>query len=283
MANGTKSLALFCDFENIALGVRDANFARFEIGEVLERLLVKGNIVVKKAYCDWERYKDFKRAMHEASFELIEIPHVRQSGKNSADIRMVVDALDLCYTKAHVDTFVIISGDSDFSPLVSKLRENNKEVIGVGVKNSTSDLLIANCDEFIYYDDLIRVVERRKPGKKKVARKESEEKPGEEKSAAGRPEAGEEKAAAGRQEAREEKAFELVLETIDDLYSERGDEEKIWGSMIKQALKRRKPGFNESYHGFRSFGKLLEEMASRGLLTMDHDQKSGGYIITGVT
>jgi len=271
MANGTKSLALFCDFENIALGVRDANFSRFEIGEVLERLLVKGNIVVKKAYCDWERYKDFKRDMHEASFELIEIPHVRQSGKNSADIRMVVDALDLCYTKAHVDTFVIISGDSDFSPLVSKLRENNKEVIGVGVKNSTSDLLIANCDEFIYYDDVIRVSERRKPIKKKTARKESEDKPGEEKSAA------------GRQEAREESAFELVLETIDDLYSERGDEDKIWGSMIKQALKRRKPGFNESYHGFRSFGKLLEEMASRGLLTMDHDQKSGGYIITRVT
>lgn len=274
MANGTKSLALFCDFENIALGVRDANFARFEIKEVLERLLVKGNIVVKKAYCDWERYKDFKRAMHEASFELIEIPHVRQSGKNSADIRMVVDALDLCYTKAHVDTFVIISGDSDFSPLVSKLRENNKEVIGVGVKNSTSDLLIANCDEFIYYDDLIRVSEQRKPGKKKTARKESDDKGTEEKA--------EEKATGVKQEAREEKAFELVLETIDDLYSERGDEEKVWGSMIKQALKRRNPGFNESYHGFRSFGKLLEEMAARGMLTMDHDQKSGGYIITGV-
>ena len=275
MANGTKNLALFCDFENIALGVRDANFARFEIKEVLERLLVKGNIVVKKAYCDWERYKDFKRDMHEASFELIEIPHVRQSGKNSADIRMVVDALDLCYTKAHVDTFVIISGDSDFSPLVSKLRENNKEVIGVGVKNSTSDLLIANCDEFIYYDDLIRVSERRKPGKKKVARKEVEEKSADEKTS-------DEKASASQKAAREEKAFELVLETIDDLYSERGDEDKIWGSMIKQALKRRQPGFNESYHGFRSFGKLLEEMAARGMLTMDLDQKSGGYIITGV-
>jgi len=275
MANGTKNLALFCDFQNIALGVRDANFARFEIKEVLERLLVKGNIVVKKAYCDWERYKDFKRDMHEASFELIEIPHVRQSGKNSADIRMVVDALDLCYTKAHVDTFVIISGDSDFSPLVSKLRENNKEVIGVGVKNSTSDLLIANCDEFIYYDDLIRVSERRKPGKKKVARKEVEEKGGDERVA-------EEKASATQKAAREEKAFDLVLETIDDLYSERGDEDKIWGSMIKQALKRRQPGFNESYHGFRSFGKLLEEMAARGMLTMDLDQKSGGYIITGV-
>ncbi len=280
MANSTKNLALFCDFENIALGVRDANFARFEIKEVLERLLVKGNIVVKKAYCDWERYKDFKRDMHEASFELIEIPHVRQSGKNSADIRMVVDALDLCYTKAHVDTFVIISGDSDFSPLVSKLRENNKEVIGVGVKNSTSDLLIANCDEFIYYDDLIRVSERRKPGKKKTARKGAEEKGTEEK---GTEEKGiEEKTTTGRQEAREEKAFELVLETIDDLYSERGEEDKIWGSMIKQALKRRQPGFNESYHGFRSFGKLLEEMAARGMLTMDLDQKSGGYIITGV-
>jgi len=152
----TKNMALFCDFENIALGVRDANYAQFDISKVIERLLLKGNIVVKKAYCDWGRYKEFKATMHEASFELIEIPHVRQSGKNSADIRMVVDALDLCYTKSHVDTFVIISGDSDFSPLVSKLRENNKIVIGVGVKNSTSDLLIANCDEFIYYDDLVR-------------------------------------------------------------------------------------------------------------------------------
>src|SRR5713226_8402114 len=151
-----RSLAVFCDFENIALGVRDAKYAQFDMQKVLARLLLKGNIVVKKAYCDWERYKEFKAAMHEAAFELIEIPHVRQSGKNSADIRMVVDALDLCYTKAHVDTFVIISGDSDFSPLVSKLRENNKVVIGVGVKNSTSDLFLNNCDEFIYYDDLVR-------------------------------------------------------------------------------------------------------------------------------
>jgi uncharacterized protein (TIGR00288 family) len=266
MANGTKNLALFCDFENIALGVRDANYARFEIREVLERLLVKGNIVVKKAYCDWERYKGFKADMHEASFELIEIPHVRQSGKNSADIRMVVDALDLCYTKAHVDTFVIISGDSDFSPLVSKLRENNKIVIGVGVKNSTSDLLIANCDEFIYYDDLIRAVERRKPqAKKTAARKETEEKPPK-----------------GGKEGRAEKAFEQVLETIEDLFEERSDEDKLWGSMVKQALKRRQPGFNESYHGFRSFGKLLEEMEAKGMLKLEHDQKSGGYIITNV-
>jgi uncharacterized protein (TIGR00288 family) len=263
MATGTKNLALFCDFENIALGVRDANFARFEIDEILERLLVKGNIVVKKAYCDWERYKDYKQSMHEASFELIEIPHVRQSGKNSADIRMVVDALDLCYTKSHVDSFVIISGDSDFSPLVSKLRENNKEVIGVGVKNSTADLLIANCDEFIYYDDLIRYANRRKPKKKTNGRKENGDKNN-----------------AAQAEARAEQAFEQVLETIDDLLSERGAEDKIWGSMVKQALKRRKPGFNESYHGFRSFGRLLEEMEARGMLTLEHDQKSGGYIVT---
>lgn len=267
MANGTQNLALFCDFENIALGVRDANFARFEIEAVLERLLVKGNIVVKKAYCDWDRYKGFKAAMHEASFELIEIPHVRQSGKNSADIRMVVDALDLCYTKSHVDTFVIISGDSDFSPLVSKLRENNKVVIGVGVQNSTSDLLIANCDEFIYYDDLIRIAKQRKPVKKKTAEPKGN---------------GERSGKKGLQEARAEKAFEHVLETIDGLFSERGAEDKLWGSMVKQALKRRKPGFNESYHGFRSFGKLLEQMESRGMLTLEHDQKSGGYIITGV-
>src|SRR3982750_4919578 len=172
VSTDTHSMALFCDFENIALGVRDASYEKFDIGKVLERLLLKGSIVVKKAYCDWERYKGFKAAMHEASFELIEIPHVRQSGKNSADIRMVVDALDLCYTKSHVETFVIISGDSDFSPPVSKLRENNKVVIGVGVKNSTSDLLIANCDEFIFYDDLVREKKkRRRAAPKKAAAK----------------------------------------------------------------------------------------------------------------
>ena len=164
------NMAVFCDFENVALGVADAKYAKFDIGKVLERLLLKGSIVVKKAYCDWDRYKGFKPAMHEASFEMIEIPHVRMSGKNSADIRMVVDALDLCYTKSHVDTFVIISGDSDFSPLVSKLRENNKEVIGVGVKNSSSDLLVSNCDEFIFYDDLVREDE----AKRRAAHKRSE-------------------------------------------------------------------------------------------------------------
>jgi len=266
MPNKSRNLALYCDFENIALGVRDAKYARFDIEEVLERLLVKGNIVVKKAYCDWERYKDFKTDMHEASFELIEIPHLRQSGKNSADIRMVVDALDLCYTKSHVDTFVVISGDSDFSPLVSKLRENNKIVIGVGVKESTSNLLIANCDEFIYYDDIVRQAERRKPRKKKTN---------------GKKENGDETpVVVGKGQRREEKAFEWVLETLDDLFSERDPEEKVWGSMVKQALKRRKPGFNERYHGFRSFSELLEQMQEQKKLTLEHDQKSGGYIIT---
>src|SRR6202008_2707122 len=176
-----RNLAVFCDFENVALGVREAKYAQFDMQKVLERLLAKGSIVVKKAYCDWERYKDFKAGMHGASFELIEIPHVRQSGKNSADIRMVVDALDLCYTKAHVDTFVILSGDSDFSPLVSKLRENNKAVIGVGVKNSTADLLTSACDEFIFYDDLVREEakkqKRRAPRESKAAAKESAPKP----------------------------------------------------------------------------------------------------------
>jgi len=268
MTNKTTNLALYCDFENIALGVRDAKYARFDIKEVLERLLVKGNIVVKKAYCDWERYKDFKADMHEASFELIEIPHLRQSGKNSADIRMVVDALDLCYTKSHVDTFVVISGDSDFSPLVSKLRENNKIVIGVGVKESTSNLLIANCDEFIYYDDIVRQSERRKPRKKRNNDKKEN--------------GDDAPAVTGRRQGREDQAFAWVLETLDDLLSERDPEEKVWGSMVKQALKRRKPGFNERYHGFRSFSELLEQMEERKMVTLEHDQKSGGYIIADV-
>ncbi len=254
------SMALFCDFENIALGVRDASYEKFDIGKVLERLLLKGSIVVKKAYCDWERYKAFKAPMHEASFELIEIPHVRQSGKNSADIRMVVDALDLCYTKGHVDTFVIISGDSDFSPLVSKLRENAKVVIGVGVKNSTSDLLIANCDEFIYYDDLVRA-KRKAPAKKSAAKSTGN-------------------GVAPKRSADEDQkleALELAVETIEALIAERGDEERIWGSMVKQALRRRKPGFNESFYGFGSFNELLEDAARHGLLMLERDEKSGGY------
>jgi uncharacterized protein (TIGR00288 family) len=280
------SLALFCDFENIALGVRDAKYDKFDIRPVLERLLVKGSIVVKKAYCDWDRYKQFKAGMHEAAFEMIEIPHVRQSGKNSADIRMVVDALDLCYTKEHIDTFVIISGDSDFSPLVSKLRENAKTVIGVGVKNSTSDLLMSNCDEFIFYDDLVAKQEparkrsRSRPKAKATGRKEAEERENVEKPAAA---PGEATAADARApEDRTQEGIDLVLETAEALYEERGERGNLWGSMVKQTLKRRRPGFNESSYGFQSFSDLLEEAQMRKLLTLELDEKSGGYIIRKV-
>ncbi|MGH8208026.1 MAG: NYN domain-containing protein [Steroidobacteraceae bacterium] len=268
------NLALFCDFENIALGVRDARYAQFDITRVLERLLLKGSIVVKKAYCDWERYKEFKGGMHQAGFELIEIPHVKQSGKNSADIRMVVDALDLCYTKPHVDTFVIISGDSDFSPLVSKLRENNKGVIGIGVKNSTSDLLIANCDEFIYYDDLVReqLKSRRSPRKRAAAQPAAAATPPPPAETDG-------KDADSKEEDKKQEAFDLVLATIEALLAERDAEDKIWGSMVKQTLKRRSPGFNEAYYGFRSFNRLLEEAAQRRLIGLERDDKSGGYVI----
>ena len=263
----TVSMAMFCDFENVALGVRDANYEKFDIKPVLERLLLKGSIVLKKAYCDWERYKGFKAAMHEANFELIEIPHVRQSGKNSADIRMVVDALDLCYTKSHVNTFVIVSGDSDFSPLVSKLRENAKYVIGVGVKQSTSDLLIANCDEFIFYDDLVREIQR------SAARRDAKSAPH---SAKRSPE--EDKKRKDELEARKSQAIDLAVATFDALIAERGDSGKIWASMLKEAIKRRKPDFNESYYGFRAFGNLLEEAQSRGLLDLGRDEKSGAYV-----
>jgi uncharacterized protein (TIGR00288 family) len=265
MANNADiaSMALFCDFENIALGVRDAQYEKFDIRPVLERLLAKGSIVVKKAYCDWDRYKSFKAAMHEANFELIEIPHVRQSGKNSADIRMVVDALDLCYTKAHVDTFVIISGDSDFSPLVSKLRENAKRVIGVGVKQSCSDLLVTNCDEFIYYDDLVRDREARRPSQRR------EREPGKR--------TPEDETGKAKAEERKSKAVDLVAATFADLMADRGESDRIWASVLKEVVKRRNPGFNESYYGFRSFGNLLEEAASRGLLGFGRDDK-GAYV-----
>jgi uncharacterized protein (TIGR00288 family) len=261
----TKNMAVFCDFENVALGVKDANYEKFDIGKVVEKLLLKGNIVVKKAYSDWNRYKTFKATMHEAAFELIEIPHVRQSGKNSADIRMVVDALDLCYTKAHVDTFVVISGDSDFSPLVSKLRENNKTVIGVGVKNSTSDLLTGSCDEFIYYDDLVR----RQPARAKSVRAAPRRRPVRSRTGAPKAEVTDKK----------REAFDLILETYEALVAERGEGEKIWGSMIKQTLKRRRPGFAESYYDFRSFNQLLEEAEASGVLQLERDEKSGGYIV----
>ncbi|MEO7940120.1 MAG: NYN domain-containing protein [Burkholderiaceae bacterium] len=261
------SMALFCDFENVALGVRDLSHEKFDIKPVLERLLLKGNIVVKKAYCDWDRYKGFKAAMHEANFELIEIPHVRQSGKNSADIRLVVDALDLCYTKSHVNTFVIISGDSDFSPLVSKLRENAKQVIGVGVRQSTSDLLIANCDEFIFYDDLVREnqrsqARRERPENQQPTRRTPDEERGRREELEGRRRAG----------------IELAVQTFDALVSERGDTGKIWASVLKEAIKRRKPDFSESSYGFRAFGNLLEEAQSRGFLSFGRDEKSGAYV-----
>jgi NYN domain len=244
------TMAVFLDLENIALGVRDAHYPAFDVQMVVERLLLKGQIVVKKAYCDFERYKEFKRSLHEAAFELIEIPHVRQSGKNSADIRLVVDALDLCYTKGHVDTFVIVSGDSDFSPLVSKLRENAK-----------TDLFINNCDQFLYYDDMVRshpkARKRSAPTASKIAAEEVR----------------------GPDIA---KAFDLVVETLEAITEEREEDESIWGSMIKQAIKRRNPGFNERAYGFRSFNDLLLEGQKRGLLKLAADEKSGGYTVKAV-
>jgi uncharacterized protein (TIGR00288 family) len=264
------TMAVFLDLENIALGAADAHYPKFDIQKVLERLLLRGHIVVKKAYCDFDRYKTFKRDLHEAAFELIEIPHLRQSGKNSADIRMVVDALDLCYTKGHVDTFVIISGDSDFSPLVSKLRENAKTVIGVGVKNSTSDLFINNCDEFIYYDDLVRTAPPSR-ARRRVAASASAATPTAAPATVGQPEG-----------PSLDKAFALVVETLEAVSADRGEDERIWGSMIKQTIKRRNPGFNERAYGFRSFNDLLLEAQKRGLLKLEADEKSGGYTVVAL-
>jgi uncharacterized protein (TIGR00288 family) len=255
------TMAVFLDLENIAIGASEAQFPAFDIRKVVERLLLKGQIVVKKAYCDFDRYKTFKRGLHEAAFELIEIPHVRQSGKNSADIRMVVDALDLCYTKSHLDTFVILSGDSDFSPLVSKLRENAKTVIGVGVKKSTSDLFINNCDEFIYYDDLVRSEE----GKK---RRQSPPAPPSSKASAVKPNS-----------LSVDRALDLLTKTIDALRAERGEDYPIRGSLVKQAIKRQNPGFNERAHGFRAFNDVLLEGQKRGLLKLEDDKQAGTYIV----
>jgi len=270
----TSIMAIFADFENVAIGAEQAKYERFDITKVIERVLVKGNVVVRKAYCDWGRYEKFKRSMHEANFELIDIPHVRQSGKNSADIRMVVDALDLCYTKPHIDTFVVISGDSDFSPLVSKLRENNKVVIGVGVKQSTSDLFVATCDEFIFYDDLVRKKEsqRSRPASKKTA----------EKPANGAPPPAAPAGAIAPGAGKRDEAVTLVLETVEAMTETRGEDEMIWGSMVKQAIKRQKPGFAESYYGFRGFNALLEEVRDRGHIELQADEKSGGYIVRRV-
>lgn len=258
-------MAVFLDLENIALGARDAHYPTFDVRLIVERLLLKGQIVVKKAYCDFGRYKTFKRGLHEAAFEMIEIPHVSLSGKNSADIRMVVDALDLCYTKSHVDTFVIVSGDSDFSPLVSKLRENAKTVIGIGVKNSTSDLFLNNCDDFIYYDDLVRS-EAPQRARRRGAKDEHPQ----------------EEEAPRNPGPSLEKAFDIVRRTLDALGEERGENDDIWGSMIKQAIKRRNPGFNERAYGFRSFNDLLAEAEKRGIVKLEHDAKSGGYTVRPV-
>ena len=243
-------LALFIDLENIALGVRDAKLKGkgFEISRVLERLVEKGKIIVKKAYADWGSYRDFKRPFHEAGIELIDIPQRRYSGKNSADIKMVVDAIDLSYSKEHVNYFVIASGDSDFVPLVSKLKENDKTVIGVGVKNSTSELLASNCDEFIYYDDLVRQTPRTLPRMAKLPKKKQE-------------------------------CFELILDAIEAL--ERENKEVIWGSMIKQAIKRKHPSFSESYYGYSRFNNLLEDAARLDLIKISKDKKSGTDIVTG--
>lgn len=244
--SGEQQIALFLDFENIALGVKEAKYDRFEIDLLLQRLLEKGKVLVKRAYADWSRYKEYRRTFHEAAIELIEIPERRYSGKNSADIRMVVDAMDLCYSKEHMDTFAVASGDSDFSPLVSKLRENGKYVIGMGVKDSTSDLLVENCDEFIFYEDLVRAS---KGGKKlqNLPEKKAE-------------------------------AFEMVISAIQAL--EREAKETIWASMVKETVKRKKPSFDEGYYGYSSFSKLLEDAAKSKLVELKKDQRSGSYIIT---
>jgi uncharacterized protein (TIGR00288 family) len=252
-------MAVYLDLENIVLGAQEARYPKFDIQKVLERFLLKGHIVTKKAYCDWTRYAEFKRGLHEASFELIEIPHVRQSGKNSADIRMVVDALDLCYMKGHVDTFVIISGDSDFSPLVSKLRENAKKVIGMGVKNSTSGLFISNCDEFIYYDDLVR---------KEVNR-----------AARATPKGTSAKPVEIVKKLDPDNAISRLSETIEALMDDRDADESLWGSAIKQAIKRQDPGFNEKAFGFKTFKNLLEEAQKRGMVTLEANEKSGDYAV----
>ena len=239
-------LALFIDFENIAIGVRDAHYRKFDVNLVLERLLDKGKLLVKKAYADWHRYSDYKRAFHEAAIELIEVPQKSVGGKNSADIRLVVDAMDMSFQKEHITCFVVASGDSDFSPLVSKLKENNKYVIGLGVKNSTSDLLIENCDEFIFYEDLVRAQQRPLPMIANVPEKVAE-------------------------------CFALLVDSV--LALQRENKEVLWGSMVKETMKRKKPSFNETYYGFRTFSHLLEDAQRRGIVTLRRDQKSGSYIV----
>jgi uncharacterized protein (TIGR00288 family) len=303
-----RNIAVFCDFENVAIGVKEGNYPDFKIRPILERLLLKGSIVVKKAYCDWDRYKEYKRDMHEAAFELIEIPHVRQSGKNSADIRMVVDALDLCYTKTHIDAFVIISGDSDFSPLISKLKENGKSVIGIGVRGSASSLLIANCDEFIFYEDLVQIkaaqikaaqikapqkipakppavtahlVKEAADGVTKVANPTRRRaRPVTEKSAAGDAGVATVKATPSAED-KKNRAIELVVSTMEQLVAERGGEGSISASLIKSTIKRVHPGFSESEYGYSAFGKILDDAHKKGALMVE--RKEGGAVIVSLS
>ncbi|NWG01921.1 MAG: NYN domain-containing protein [Syntrophaceae bacterium] len=248
MAEGEHTLAVFIDFENLALGFRGKKDKRFEIQKVLERLVEKGKLIVKKAYADWADYSEYKKPLHESAIELIEIPKRAMTGKNSADIRLCVDALDLCYSKEHIDTFVIVSGDSDFSPLVSKLKENGKRVIGLGMKESSSNLLVDNCDEFIYYEDLERPlgippkIEQDLPEKKK-------------------------------------EAFQLLVDSVVALVRE--NKEVLWSSMVKETMKRKKPSFNESYHGYRTFSDLLEDAEKEGIIQLRTDARSGTYVIIG--
>ena len=249
--------AVFVDFENLALGVEQDKKGRFEIELVLKRLLERGRIVFKRAYCDWTRFQNFMHEFHRHGFEMVDIPSSKVSGKNSADIRMVVDAIDLCYSKSHIDTFVLVTGDSDFSPLVSKLKENDKRVIGCGVRSSTSDLLANNCDEFIFYDDLIRVQKRTAQTRRKPK-------------AEGEGEGGDK---------RKQEAFDRLVATVTSLET---DYDPVWGSLVKPTLKRVYPGFNESYYGYRTFAELLEDAAKQGVIELDFDEQRGNYRVRSV-
>ena len=248
MTEGERTLAVFIDFENLALGFRGKKDKRFEIHKVLERLVEKGKIIVKKAYADWIDFAEYKRILHESAIELIEIPKRAVSGKNSADIRLCVDSLDLCYSKDHIDTFVIVSGDSDFSPLVSKLKENGKHVIGLGMKESSSHLLIDNCDEFIYYEDLERPI--------------------------GTPPKIEQDLPETKKE-----AFQLLVDSVVALIRE--NKEVLWASMVKETMKRKKPSFNEPYHGYRTFSDLLQDAEDKGIIRLRTDARSGTFVVVG--
>jgi len=258
-ARSELTIAVFVDFENLALGAEDIKGGRFDIELVLKRLLEKGRIVTRRAYCDWTRYRQFMQEFHQLGFEMIDIPQTKMSGKNSADIRMVVDALDLCYSKSHIDAFVLLTGDSDFSPLVSKLKENDKRVIGCGVRKSTSNLLAGSCDEFIFYDDLVTVSQRQRQRTRAQKAQKAE---------------GPEAKAGERGE--QQDVLEKVAETVESLAAEY---DPLWGSLVKQTVKRVYPGFNETAYGYRSFSDLLEAAAKQGLVELEFDKERGNYIV----